>query len=158
MVYYIGTIPCDPNPLEHYGIKGQKWGVRRFQNADGTRTEAGKKRYSMTYLGQKEFSDSVHKARMDKKTGEAVRNKVSGSDKISKDIRDKIDTYTSANNRYNEMYKKYHSRLLKDMGIKEWDGDGGEEHTELMKRYPEYADSAKNDTKALKGYKDSPWK
>ena len=30
--------------LMHHGIKGQKWGVRRFQNPDGTRTEAGKKR------------------------------------------------------------------------------------------------------------------
>ena len=32
--------------LFHWGIKGQKWGVRRFQNEDGTLTEAGKKRYS----------------------------------------------------------------------------------------------------------------
>ena len=30
--------------FEHHGIKGQKWGVRRFQNRDGTRTAAGKKR------------------------------------------------------------------------------------------------------------------
>ena len=30
--------------LQHHGIRGQKWGVRRFQNKDGTRTEAGKKR------------------------------------------------------------------------------------------------------------------
>ena len=34
--------------LTHYGIKGQKWGVRRFQRNDGTRTPAGKKRYSET--------------------------------------------------------------------------------------------------------------
>lgn len=31
--------------LEHHGIKGQKWGVRRYQNEDGTYTEEGKKRY-----------------------------------------------------------------------------------------------------------------
>lgn len=30
--------------LYHHGIKGQKWGVRRFQNKDGTRTKAGKDR------------------------------------------------------------------------------------------------------------------
>lgn len=31
--------------LQHHGIKGMRWGVRRFQNADGTLTAAGKKRY-----------------------------------------------------------------------------------------------------------------
>lgn len=30
--------------LSHHGIKGMKWGVRRFQNSDGTLTAAGKKR------------------------------------------------------------------------------------------------------------------
>ena len=33
--------------LEHHGILGQKWGVRRFQNKDGTRTAEGKKRYGI---------------------------------------------------------------------------------------------------------------
>ena len=32
------------NQLYHAGVKGQKWGVRRFQNRDGTRTAAGKRR------------------------------------------------------------------------------------------------------------------
>ena len=31
--------------LEHHGIKGQKWGLRRFQNPDGTLTPAGRARY-----------------------------------------------------------------------------------------------------------------
>lgn len=32
--------------LKHWGIKGMKWGVRRYQNKDGSLTPAGKKRYS----------------------------------------------------------------------------------------------------------------
>lgn len=34
------------NKLHHAGIKGMKWGVRRYQNTDGTLTPAGKKRYA----------------------------------------------------------------------------------------------------------------
>lgn len=30
----------------HWGVKGMKWGVRRYQNADGSLTDAGKRRYS----------------------------------------------------------------------------------------------------------------
>lgn len=36
------------NELQHHGIKGQKWGVRRFQNTDGSLTAEGKKRYSVS--------------------------------------------------------------------------------------------------------------
>ena len=35
----------EDNYLAHYGIKGQRWGLRRFQNEDGTLTLEGKKRY-----------------------------------------------------------------------------------------------------------------
>ena len=34
------------NELIHYGVKGMRWGVRRYRNKDGTLTPAGKKRYS----------------------------------------------------------------------------------------------------------------
>ena len=33
------------NELTHWGIKGQKWGVRRYQNDDGSYTPAGRERY-----------------------------------------------------------------------------------------------------------------
>lgn len=32
--------------LQHWGVKGMRWGIRRYQNRDGTLTEAGKKRYA----------------------------------------------------------------------------------------------------------------
>lgn len=37
--------PPYANELYHHGIKGQKWGVRRYQKPDGTLTKAGEKRY-----------------------------------------------------------------------------------------------------------------
>ena len=36
------------NELYHHGIKGMKWGVRRYQNKDGTLTAAGKKQKKKT--------------------------------------------------------------------------------------------------------------
>ena len=42
--YYVAGIPCS-GELYHHGIKGQKWGIRRYQNEDGTLTAAGKERY-----------------------------------------------------------------------------------------------------------------
>lgn len=38
-------VQIDDDHLSHYGIKGQQWGIRRFQNEDGTLTEEGKARY-----------------------------------------------------------------------------------------------------------------
>lgn len=35
--------------LTHYGIKGMRWGVRRYQNPDGSLTEHGKKRVRKEY-------------------------------------------------------------------------------------------------------------
>lgn len=50
--------------LVHHGIKGMKWGVRRFQNPDGTLTEAGKKRYKIDSDGNIRKLSKEEKASM----------------------------------------------------------------------------------------------
>lgn len=46
MKYYIGSMAYGHEDIRHYGVKGMKWGVRRYQNPDGTLTEEGKARRS----------------------------------------------------------------------------------------------------------------
>lgn len=57
--------------ITHYGVKGMKWGVRRYMNADGSLTPAGKKRYGDDSVGRaklavksakKEYKKSFNKA------------------------------------------------------------------------------------------------
>ena len=47
--------------LIHYGINGMKWGIRRFQNKDGSLTEAGKKRYGSS---SDEVGEKLEKAKL----------------------------------------------------------------------------------------------
>ena len=47
--------------LYHHGIKGQRWGVRRYQNPDGTLTEKGKKRKEKLYAkAEKEYERGIN--------------------------------------------------------------------------------------------------
>lgn len=49
------------NYIKHHGIKGMKWGVRRFQNADGSLTPKGKQRYGDKDNFEKQYPEDIKK-------------------------------------------------------------------------------------------------
>lgn len=53
--------------LSHHGILGMKWGIRRYQNADGSLTDAGKKRYLNSDLSGEKTYKSLKKAVQNKR-------------------------------------------------------------------------------------------
>ena len=67
--------------LIHHGIKGQKWGIRRFQNKDGSLTQAGRKRVAklesqyMALTGKKINSQSVKPKTIEERTKELQSKK-----------------------------------------------------------------------------------
>ncbi len=56
------------NTLIHWGIKGQRWGLRRYRNEDGTLTEAGRERYN------RELQKNLQKSKDKRANAEALND------------------------------------------------------------------------------------
>lgn len=107
--------------LIHYGIKGQKRGIRRYQNEDGTLTSEGKTRYEkdlnrsgtqirMSSKGVYEYMNSGHQARAHLKD---VKKMYKDSAKVSgdKEYKSEIKKVTKG---YRKLAKKHAHRKLSD--------------------------------------------
>lgn len=58
MIYTVNGAAYDSEYLCHHGAKGQRWGVRRYQNEDGTLTAAGRERY-LVGRGQSDLRSKI---------------------------------------------------------------------------------------------------
>lgn len=61
--------------LAHHGIKGQKWGVRRFQNKDGSLTDQGKLRKKMLNGGKKLLPSKRYSTLSDEELERRIKRK-----------------------------------------------------------------------------------
>ena len=92
------------NELYHFGVKGMKWGVRRYQNKDGTLTKAGRKKMAKLdkeyskLTGQKRNTESSN-------TRSPLTKKKKLSEMTDDEIREQINRIT---------LEKQYTNLLKN--------------------------------------------
>lgn len=114
MIYYVGGVPYDSSYLEHHGILGMKWGIRRYQNKDGTLTEAGKQRYQKLrddVTRKTEYADSLKL----KGEGKAIGiRKLNDFDGYSHDLASLQVSADKAKLRAERRLKRYESALERD--------------------------------------------
>ena len=104
--------------LEHHGIKGMKWGVRRYQNEDGSLTEAGKR-----HIARTAGSGYLNPSYKDIKKGKATARR-SVAEQYSKEYWEKIRNGMPKNvgskegrQLWDKYKRKYASATLKDLGL-----------------------------------------
>lgn len=148
--------------LAHYGIKGQKWGIRRYQNENGTLTNAGKKRYSAIGI-KMDLSRARRKARKENVKGRAKGSTGANYDKALKERKKVYDYLDSELEKVNqrdakaktekEIYKNWADyekimrksldkadrflaeAMLKDAGYSDQDAKAGYEWLQNNARY-----------------------
>lgn len=87
----------DNNELNHHGIPGMKWGVRRYQNRDGSLTAIGKKKRKKAI----DYLDKIGAIKRDESTTESTKPKTV-KDMTDDELRTKLNRITMET-RYNEL-------------------------------------------------------
>ena len=131
------------NELYHYGIKGQKWGVRRFQNKDGTLTAKGKKRYldqdgALTSAGKKRMN-TLNK--LDEYDNYYRYNRQLSEKNIQK-FKDRKDPISKLLTKTNTMNVSHLNKVVEryDAEIKKVINDMKDQKVDVVVRYDPYFD------------------
>lgn len=108
MLRYYQPYWAESESIEHYGVKGMKWGVRRYQNPDGTLTEAGKKARKRATNQFRSLRDkSIRASTRSKKAYERVDEFLPYDREITKEMEEKAREYARKGGKYSDLASSY---------------------------------------------------
>ena len=102
------------NELYHYGVPKMRWGIRRYQNKDGSLTDAGKRRY-----GSKENFESIQRAAYSVKKAKIESKAKIKRSKIESRSELKRAKIEAKNNSKIEKYRKKETKDINNTSSKE---------------------------------------
>lgn len=161
--WYICTADSE---FAHHGIQGMRWGVRRYQNADGTLTEEGKRRYLGDSRRTEKLRNKLEKTALEPDSPKKVLRQATLQNKlrrsVEKDERNSNYRYAMDQYRLRDRVKDHFQYgLIGASKVKKYLGYSGkslQEARDLMDREREYKQYDKEVKRLRRDSRKEKWK
>lgn len=114
--------------ISHFGVKGMKWGIRRYQNRDGSLTPEGRKRYGrsedsekvrelrkkpVSAMSNQELETVIRRMNLERQYRELKSSEINSGKKKAKEVLDYANTASQFYNLYNSPMGKATKSAMK---------------------------------------------